>query len=241
MVRLFQIPFSHNCVKVRRVLDLKGIEYETVDINPAWRGNVKRASGQTLVPALIDGDHSMSGSSPILLEVEERYPEPSLLPADKQDRAECVLLMDWADATFMDLTRRMAYFRVVSGDADLGTMFFPGQPPRVRRVMGRGAGLVLRQRFGISRKQNRRDVEHAHRAARVATDRLGTEEYLVGGRLTLADISLAAMAAPLQYTEVASDLDVRRLLEWARGILGNDFTARQIARQPVDAAGNLLV
>jgi glutathione S-transferase len=227
-VRLFQIPFSHNCVKVRRVLDLKGIEYETVDINPAWRGNVKRASGQTLVPVLIDGDRSISGSSPILLDVEERYPDPPLLPADQQDRAECALLMDWADATFMDLTRRMAYFRVLSGDADLGTMFFPRQPPRVRRTLGKGAGLVLRQRFGISRQQNRRDVERARQAARVAADRLGTEDHLVGGRLTLADVSLAAMAAPLQYTEVASDLHVQRLLEWARGILGNDFTPRQI-------------
>ena len=228
-MRLFQIPFSHNCVKVRRVLDLKGLDYETVDINPAWRGNVKRASGQTLVPVLIDGGHSTSGSNPIVLEVEERYPEPPLLPADRQDRAECVLLMEWSDATFMDLTRRMAYFRVLSGDADLGTMFFPGLAPRLRRMMGKGAGLILRQRFGISRQQNRRDLEHARQAARVATDRLGSEDYLVGGRLTLADVSLAAMAAPLQYTEVALDLHVRQLLEWARGVMGDDFTPRQIS------------
>jgi glutathione S-transferase len=227
-VRLFQIPFSHNCVKVRRALDLKGLDYETVDINPAWRGNVKRASGQTLVPVLVDGSHSTSGSSPILLELEKRYPDPPLLPADKQDRAECVLLMEWADATFMDLTRRMAYFRVLSGDADLGTMFFPGKPPRLQRTMGKGACLILRQRFGISREQNRRDVERARQTARVATDRLGTAEYLVDGRLTLADVSLAAMAAPLQYTEVASDLHVGRLLEWARGIMGSDFTPQQI-------------
>ena len=57
-MRLFQIPFSHNCVKVRRVLDLKGLDYETVNINPALRRDVKRASGQELVPVLVDGGHA---------------------------------------------------------------------------------------------------------------------------------------------------------------------------------------
>jgi glutathione S-transferase len=37
-MRLYQIPFSHNCRKARHVLDLKGIEYEAVNINPALRG-----------------------------------------------------------------------------------------------------------------------------------------------------------------------------------------------------------
>ena len=48
----------------------------------------------------------------------------------------------------------------------------------------------------------------------------------MGEQLTLADITLAAMAAPLQYTapEVSADPAVRRLLEWDREILGRDFT-----------------
>ena len=228
-MRLFQIPFSHNCVKVRRALDLKGLDYETVNINPAVRRAVKRASGQELVPVLVDGGHAIAGSTQILLDVEARHPDPPLLPADERDRAECVVLMHWADAAFMDLTRRMAYFRVLSGTgADLGKLFFPGWPAALQRAGGTASTMVLRRRFGITEEQNRLDLESAAEQARIAVDRLDGEEHLVAGQLTLADISLAAMAAPLQYTAVADDPAVAHLLDWSHGVMGDDFTPRQI-------------
>jgi glutathione S-transferase len=223
-MRLFQIPFSHNCVKVRRVLDLKGLDYTAVNINPAWRGDVKRVSGQELVPVLVDGGLAVSGSTPILLDIERRHPEPPLLPADARDRAECVVLMEWADATFMGLTRRMAYYQLLTSDADLGRLFFPRKPRALQLPMGKTAAQVLRRRFGISDAQNERDMERAREAARVSLDRLGDHDYLVAGALTLADVSLAAMAAPLQYTPVAGDVHVARLLEWARGVMDDEFT-----------------
>ena len=228
-MRLFQIPFSHNCVKVRRALDLKGLAYETVDINPARRGDVKRASGQELVPILVDGGRTTAGSTQILLDVEERHPDPPLLPADERHRAECILLMEWADAQLMALTRRMAYFLVLSGSgADLGKMFFPDRPAAAQRAGGAVAALVLKRRFGITPEQNRKDLEEARRVAAVAVDRLGSKDHLVGGELTLADITLAAMAAPLQYTEVAGDPAVRALLDWSRGVMGDEFTPPQV-------------
>ena len=228
-VRLYQIPFSHNCVKVRRVLDLKGLGYKTVNINPASRRGVKRVSGQELVPVLVDDGKSVSGSTAILLAVEARYPEPPLLPADPHERAECIVLMHWADSAFMDLTRRMAYHRVLSGTgADLGKMFFPGWPGPMQRAGAMLAERVLRRRFGITDDQNRADVENARETAQVALDRLGDEEHLVGNTLTLADVTLASMTAPLQYTEVAGDPAVTRLLDWSRGIMGEDFTPSQV-------------
>jgi glutathione S-transferase len=80
-MRLYQIPFSHNCIKVRHVLDLEGIDHAVVNINPAPRGEVKRVSGQTLVPTLVDRGHVVSGSTPILLYLEEQRPEPAFATA----------------------------------------------------------------------------------------------------------------------------------------------------------------
>jgi glutathione S-transferase len=114
-VRLFQIPFSHNCVKVRKTLDLKGLPYETVDIKAYARRDVKRVSGQTLVPALVDDGNVVTDSTRILLYLEERYPQTPLLPRDPRERAECLVLEEWADSTFMALTRRIAYRRITSG------------------------------------------------------------------------------------------------------------------------------
>ena len=236
-MRLFQIPFSHNCIKVRHVLDLKGLSYETVDINPALRGEVKRISGQTLVPVLVDRGHVVSGSTEIALYIDERHPDPPLLPDDPQDRAECLILSDWADEKFMALTRRLAYFQVLSAPAQLGQLFFPTAPPAVQRAAGAGSAQVLRLRFGISAERNRRDEREAGRAARLALDRLAGEEHLVGGRLSLADITLATMAAPLQYAgrEVRDDPAVRTLLEWGARTLGADFSPLP-ASEPEPAA-----
>ncbi len=86
-MRLYQIPFSHNCIKARHVLDLKGIDHEVVNINPALRGEVKRVSGQTLVPTLVDRGHVVSGSTPILLYLEEQRREPALLPGGRRETA----------------------------------------------------------------------------------------------------------------------------------------------------------
>jgi glutathione S-transferase len=62
--------------------------------------------------------------------------------------------------------------------------------------------------------------------ARIALDRLGGEEHLVGDRLTLADITFATMAAPLQYAgrELRDDDAVRALLEWGARTLGAAFS-----------------
>jgi glutathione S-transferase len=208
------------------VLDLKGVDYEVVNINPALRGEVKRLSGQTLVPMLVDRGHVVSGSTPILLYMEEHRPEPALLPDDPEDRAECMVLMDWADSTFMAPARRLAYFQVLSAPGRLGEMFFPGMPKPVQRAAGAGAGRVLRLRLGINSDRNRRDQELVRRAARVAVDRLAGADHLVGDGLSLADVTLATMTAPLQYAgrAVRDDPDVRPLLEWGARVLGNDFS-----------------
>ncbi|MBA2564471.1 MAG: glutathione S-transferase N-terminal domain-containing protein, partial [Gemmatimonadetes bacterium] len=113
-MRLIQIPYSHNCVKVRRALELKGLPFDTEDIAPMDRSAPKRASGQALVPVLVDGERAIADSTAILLYLEERYPERPLLPAESRLRAECLLLEDWADAAFMALTRRLAYWAVLA-------------------------------------------------------------------------------------------------------------------------------
>ena len=67
---LIQIPFSHNCVKVRVALGLKGLPYETENIPPTKRRSVFAASGQGLVPVLVDRGQTIADSTRILLHLE---------------------------------------------------------------------------------------------------------------------------------------------------------------------------
>jgi glutathione S-transferase len=231
-MKLFQIPFSHNSIKVRRVLALKGLAYERENVNPAFRTRLIKVSGQPLTPVLVDGARVISDSTAILLYLEDAYPDPALLPPNADQRAECLLVEDWADAAFMALTRRLAYWSLLSSDASLGDLFFPRAPAIFRRFSSPVGATVLRRRFGLSAKQNDRDEIDARRLASLAVDRIAGRQFLVGDRISLADVTLAAMSMPMQYASptVRSDARVSRLLDWGKRILEDEFSPLDLER-----------
>ena len=221
-MRLIQIPFSHNCVKVRRALELKGLPFETLDIAPMKREPVAAASGQRLVPVLEDRGRATADSTAILRYLEATYPERPLEPADPGGRAECWLLEDWADQAFMAATRRLAYWTVVHTPGAIEQLFFPRGRGLRRRLLARVARRVVRRRFGLSAERERRDENEVPRRAALAADRLGDRAFLVGDCLTVADVTLAAMTAPLWIAtpSVRDDAAVRKLLTWGETVLG---------------------
>jgi glutathione S-transferase len=84
------------CARVRIVLAEKGLGYETVEIDlsnrPAWL-YAKNPSGK--VPVLEeDGGFVLPESLVIMEYLEERFPEPSLWPADPAERALGRLWLD---------------------------------------------------------------------------------------------------------------------------------------------------
>jgi glutathione S-transferase len=230
LVKLYQIPFSHNSVKVRRVLALKGLDYERESVNPAIRRKLKRISGQELTPVLVDGERVVSDSTAIALYLDEVYPANPLLPEQPDQRAECLLLEDWADEAFMALTRRLAYWTLLTSGGELGDLFFPRYPKPVRRLSSPFGAAVIRRRFRLSARQAEKDEAEARRVAKLATDRLAGRDYLVGDRLSLADVALAAMSAPLQFTPpaIGEEPAVAELLSWDRTILEDEFTPPQV-------------
>jgi glutathione S-transferase len=84
-------PFA---ARVRIVLGEKDVEYETVEIDlsdrPAWLYE-KNPLGK--VPVLEEDGRPLPESVVVMEFLEERYPEPALLPADPADRADVRLLV----------------------------------------------------------------------------------------------------------------------------------------------------
>lgn len=79
--RLLQFRRSPNSVKVRIALNVKGLEYEAVEMMAADREPMIEAAGWPLVPILIDGTVVMRDSTGILHYLEANYRErPSLTP-----------------------------------------------------------------------------------------------------------------------------------------------------------------
>ena len=94
---LYDAPRCPYCARVRIALAEKGVEFETVEVDlkdrPAWIYE-KNPTGR--VPVLEEDGRPLPESAVINEFLEERYPEPALLPADPADRAgvRCVIFRD---------------------------------------------------------------------------------------------------------------------------------------------------
>jgi RNA polymerase-associated protein len=95
---LYDAPRCPYCARVRIVLAEKGIAADVVEIDlrdrPAWLYE-KNAAGR--VPVLEEDDWPLPESAVIMEFLEERYPEPALLPADPAERAFARLVIFRAD------------------------------------------------------------------------------------------------------------------------------------------------
>ncbi len=95
MLRVYRIPFSTNVERVALALAHKGLECDWIDVDPADRSPVMEASAQPLVPVLVAEGEVVHDSPVILRWLEERWPEPPLLPREPARRAETEVFCDW--------------------------------------------------------------------------------------------------------------------------------------------------
>jgi len=95
MLRLYRFPYSTNVERVALALAFKGVEVESVAVDPADRSVARAVSGQDLVPVLVDGDEVITDSTRILHHLEARFPDPPLFPADPARAAEVEIFLDW--------------------------------------------------------------------------------------------------------------------------------------------------
>ena len=91
MLQLHNFFRSGTSHRLRIALNLKGLPYDYVAVSLPKEEHLgaafKALNPQGLVPALVDGDLVLTQSPAIIEWLEERFPEPALLPADPQDRA----------------------------------------------------------------------------------------------------------------------------------------------------------
>jgi glutathione S-transferase len=88
VITLYDADRCPYCARVRIVLAEKGIEYETVEVDlddrPAW---IYEKNPLGRVPVLEEDTFVLAESAVIDEYLDERYPEPSLWPADAAERA----------------------------------------------------------------------------------------------------------------------------------------------------------
>ncbi|MBC7153963.1 MAG: glutathione S-transferase family protein [Rhodobacteraceae bacterium] len=182
MNRLYHVPLSPFCRKVRLTLAEKKIEVtlieeryweqsrEFLQRNPAGKVPVLRMDGRTL-----------SESQAICEYIDDKYPEPPLMPKRAEDRFEVRRLIGWFDDKFhAEVTSKLLYERVN------------------KKIMGRGYPDSKNVKSGASRIKYHLDY---------MAWLLEQRRWLAGDVMTLADFAAAAHLSCLDYI---SDVDWNR-------------------------------
>ena len=94
-MQVYRVPFSTNVERVALAAGHKRLQVDWVDVDPVDRGDVERASGQLLVPVLVENGRAVVDSTQILRYLEARSPEPPLFPAEPARRAELEVFLAW--------------------------------------------------------------------------------------------------------------------------------------------------
>ncbi len=199
-ITLWHVPISHYSEKVRWALDHKRIPHARRAVlgglHPLVTAIVTRGRHQT-VPALSIDGHGYGDSTAIIAELERRFPERPLYPADPAERRRALELEEWFDEELGPYLRRMAYHHVTADPHSLAELVVLQSRFAPRVLMGplaRVTTAFLDARFGV------RDPDGAQAAeAKVfaALDRLEREldgrEFLCGEGFSVADVTAASL------------------------------------------------
>jgi glutathione S-transferase len=102
VLKFWELAPSPNNTKVRMALRFKGIEFETIVVDPFDRAPVAEVSGQELTPVIADRGIVLNDSEAILQYLDANYRDtPRLFPTDRAGRRE-------ADDWKRELDRRVA-------------------------------------------------------------------------------------------------------------------------------------
>ncbi len=199
-VRLYDWGPSPFCLKIRAILEYKGVPYERSNIlGPAFLQVLRHGIGK--VPALDLDGRFISDSTDIAHALEERTPDPPILPSGARARARCHVLEDWADEALYFVGLYLQWVDpkgrrgvpAAFGRGPAGTVVYRLFLRRIlRQVVGQGTGRKTPDHVA-------RDLER-HLEAAAALLRPGP--YLLGEAPMLCDFALMGQMVYLSRTPV---------------------------------------
>jgi glutathione S-transferase len=164
------------------------------DQDPQFR----KASPFGKMPALVDGDYHLADSSAIIHYLEARHPEPEMIPSNPELRGKCLWFEEFADTILSPCGAKMFFNRIV-------------------------APIFLKRPGDLAAAETAEKEELPKLLDYLESVIPEGDGYLVGDRLTLADIAIAGPFANLKHVKVGIDPD-----RWPRTLA---FTDRILARE----------
>ena len=114
-LNLFHYSYSNCSMRIRLFLDEKGIPWNDHFVDLRAQKNLTEEyfaiHPQGLVPALVDDGVIVHESADILEYLEDKFPEPSFIPDDPEDRAELEKILEFTRSGHFPIIKTWAYGR----------------------------------------------------------------------------------------------------------------------------------
>ena len=200
---LITIPISHFCEKARWALDRAGVRYrERRHLQGIHWAVARRAGGGTTVPVLVCGDRVLGESADILEEADRHVaPERRLFPEDPAVAADALALERDFDAR-LGPEGRLWMYHAMHDRRDLALAYgcagVPAWERGALRVGYRPLIWTIDRFLGVSAPA----AERAEVTVRATFDAVAARledgrPFLCGERFTAADLTFAALSAPV--------------------------------------------
>lgn len=228
---LITLPVSHYCEKVRWALDHLAIPYKEAAYAPAFHRKATGKHGGTTVPVLAHAGNSMQDSSDILNYLNGLADNQPLYTSNEQQRAEILALEALFDAELGTSVRRWAYSLLLSEPKLLRKIW----STKVPFWQGLVVPFIIPRAQKLIRKMYRADESATDEALaqvdsvfnKVETIIADGREFLVGDALSAADITFAALAAPILLPpQCPATMPALEELPQAMQCVVNDYRAR---------------
>lgn len=206
-IAFYDWPYSPFCMKVRAILDYKRLQYDRV--NPlAVRGMLSRR-GTGKAPAIdIDGEF-VTDSTDIAHALDDRFPDPPLLPSDAHERGLCHAIEEWADESLYFIGLYYRWYEAegqrpvagVFGSSFKGRLAYRFYLARILRQL-KGQGTLRKAPEHVAR-----DLERNLDAVEAL---LAPGPYLLGDKPYLCDFAVWGQLKYLNRTPVGGTAIRRR-------------------------------
>jgi glutathione S-transferase len=235
---LWHLKVSNFNEKARWALDYKRVPHLRRAAMPGrHRAIAAKLTGGRTFPVLVLEGEAIGDSTRIIEALERRYPERPLYPADSDECRRALELEDFFDEE-LGPHARLAFLHQALPDADLMLGAFVPDLAGLSRLAARATFPLVRRQitadFGIDAASVALAYEKLHAAGERFRVELRPSGHLVGDKFTIADLTAAAMVAPLVAPEqfpypqpqrghprlapVRDALAKSGLLEWTREV-----------------------
>lgn len=202
---LWHLAMSHYNEKARWALDYKRVPHVRRAVMPPAHALVAmRLGGRDTFPVMTVGREVYPDSTEIIAALEEMAPDPPLYPSDPAERAEALELEERFDMGIGQTVRQVGYQGVLADPPVAVEMLSIGGPPARRRAMGvifPALARGMRQRFRVPGPGEEGPLAELEAEIDFIGDQVGSSGFLVGQRFSVADLTAAALLAPVVCAE----------------------------------------